>query len=71
MVEGSPHFHRGRWALQRDLRVECLATLCLSGPAAEELICGPIADGGDREDIAMARRCLLIRFSGSRWRNRC
>ncbi len=35
----------------------------MAGPAAEELVCGPISDGGDGEDIAMARRCLLRRFT--------
>ena len=33
-------------------------TLCLAGPAAEELFCGPITDGSDRIDIAMTRRYL-------------
>ncbi len=31
---------------------------CLSGPAAETALCGPITDGGDREDIATARSYL-------------
>jgi hypothetical protein len=35
--------------MQRSTGIECLAILCLSGPAAEEMVCGPICDGGDRE----------------------
>jgi hypothetical protein len=31
----------------------------LVGPGAESLLCGPIADGGDRLDLEMARRCLF------------
>jgi hypothetical protein len=27
----------------------------LSGPAAEELFCGPIKDGGDHTDVTMAK----------------
>jgi hypothetical protein len=38
--------------------VECLTTLCLSGSAAEALICGPITDDSDMTDRAMARRYL-------------
>jgi hypothetical protein len=35
---GHPHLHRGAYKQTHDLAVECLATLWLSGPAAEELI---------------------------------
>jgi len=36
--------------------------MCLSGPAAEELFCGPITDDGDRVDYEMARHHLADRF---------
>ena len=36
--------------------------MCLSGPAAEELFCGPITDDGDRVDYEMARHYLADRF---------
>ena len=52
------YLHRDRYRPPRGLGVECLATMCLSGPAAEAALCGPITDGGDREDIAMARSYL-------------
>lgn len=41
--------------MPRGTGVECLVTVCLAGPAAEEMLCGPIADGGEREDLEMAR----------------
>ena len=62
-VEGSPHLRRGRFHMQRSTGIECLAILCLSGPAAEEMVCGPICDGGDRGDLEMARTYLRSRFS--------
>jgi hypothetical protein len=37
-------------------------TFCLAGPAAEELFCGPIADGNDRADYEMAKHYLARRF---------
>jgi len=75
------YLHRGRYRPPHGLGVECLATMCLSGPAAEAALCGPITDGGDREDIAMARSYLggettaerhrlrqaAARLVGSRW----
>jgi hypothetical protein len=56
--------HRGRYqAPDRNLGSELLAVMCLSGAAAEELICGPISDDGDRVDQQMARRYLRERYS--------
>jgi hypothetical protein len=43
-------------------RLECMATLCLAGPAAEAYFCGSIEDGADRIDIDMARQYLARRF---------
>jgi hypothetical protein len=37
-------------------------TMCLAGPAAEEVFCGPIADGSDRADYEMAKHYLARRF---------
>jgi hypothetical protein len=35
-----------------------MVTLCLAGPAAEKLFCGPIPDNSDRVDQQMAREYL-------------
>jgi hypothetical protein len=32
-----------------------MTTLCLAGPAAEELLCGRPSDGSDLADLQMAR----------------
>jgi hypothetical protein len=54
-----PHLHRARYhAPDADLGLECMVTLCLCGPAAEELFCGPITDGSDQTDYEMARQYL-------------
>ncbi len=57
ITDGS-YLYRGRYRAPRHLGAQRLATMCLSGPAAEAALCGPITDGGDREDIAMARTYL-------------
>jgi hypothetical protein len=55
-VDDRPHLHRGRYhAPTRDLGFEAIAVLCLSGIAAEEMLCGPITDGGDLPDLLMVR----------------
>jgi hypothetical protein len=54
-IIGSPHLRRARWYARTDLEVEQLVTVCLAGPAAEELYCGKITDGGARTDLRMAR----------------
>jgi hypothetical protein len=36
---GTPHFMRGRFVRSRDIAIEHLRLICLSGPAAEELFC--------------------------------
>jgi hypothetical protein len=59
---GTPHLHRGRYRAQHDAGLECMATLCLAGPAAEAYFCGSIQDGADRIDIDMARQYLARRF---------
>jgi hypothetical protein len=55
--------HRDYWHAPSGIGVECMTTLCLAGPAAEEYFCGPIKDGSDEADYQMARRCLARRFS--------
>jgi hypothetical protein len=57
-----PHMHRGRYRAPHDAGLECMATLCLSGPAAEEYFCGSIEVGADRIDVEMVRRYLARRF---------
>jgi hypothetical protein len=56
------HLYRGHYRERADLALECIVTMCLAGPAAEELFCGPIADGSDRADYEMARYYLARRF---------
>jgi ATP-dependent Zn protease len=55
-----PHFARERFVKYRDHRtsVEHLCLICLSGPEAEKLFCGPITDHGDHVDIAMAKNFI-------------
>jgi hypothetical protein len=56
--------HRGRYqAPDRNLGSELLTVMCLSGAAAEELICGPISDDGDQIDIEMVRGYLRERYT--------
>jgi hypothetical protein len=50
-----PHFLRDRFTRRADTALEHLCLICLSGPAAEELFCGPIIDNGDFLDMTMAR----------------
>jgi hypothetical protein len=57
-----PHLHRGRYRAEHEAGLECMATLCLAGPAAEDYFCGSIEDGADRIDIEMARQHLARRF---------
>ena len=58
------NYHADRRAApDRTLGGELLAVMCRSGPAAEELICGPIDDGSDRIDQQMARRYLRDCFA--------
>ena len=58
----TPHLHRGRYRAHHDVGLECMATLCLTGPAAEAYFCGSIEDCADRIDHEMARRHLARRF---------
>ena len=50
-----PHLCRGRYTAPQRCGLECLVTLCLCGPEAEELFCGPIPDGAEQVDYQMAR----------------
>jgi Zn-dependent protease len=54
-ITAVPHMYRGRYSAPPDLGSECMVTLCLAGPAAERLFCGPINDRSDKVDVAMAR----------------
>jgi len=56
------HLYRGHYRERADLALECIVTMCLAGPAAEELFCGPIADGSDRTDYEMAKHYLARQF---------
>jgi hypothetical protein len=55
-----PHFARERFVKYRDHAtcVEHLCLICLSGPEAEKLFCGPITDLGDHTDITMAKNFI-------------
>jgi hypothetical protein len=44
IANGVPHLHRARYRAPHDLGLECMVTLCLSGPAAEELFFGSVTD---------------------------
>jgi hypothetical protein len=54
----TPHLHRGRYRAEANLALECMVTLCLSGPKAEKEFCGPISDNSDRVDYQMAYEYL-------------
>jgi hypothetical protein len=41
---------------------EAWVVMCLAGPAAETLFCGPVISGSDGNDIAMAREYLARQF---------
>src|SRR6516225_10887606 len=58
----TPHLLRGHYRPQHEAGLECMATLCLAGPAAEAYFCGSIEDGADRFDILMAREYLARQF---------
>jgi len=62
-VKDGSYLRRGFYRQSPDIGVECLSIVCLSGPAAEELCCGPITDHGDRIDRQMARGYLRERYS--------
>jgi len=57
-----PHLHRGHYRAPFDTGLECMATLCLAGPASELFFCGSITDGADRTDIATACEYLADYF---------
>jgi hypothetical protein len=59
---GAGHLYRGGYRERADLALECIVIMSLAGPAAEEFFCGPIEDGTDRADYAMARHYLARRF---------
>ena len=57
-IDGRPHLDRGGFRRESNAAAEALAVVCLSGPAAEELCCGPIIDGSDLVDERQARNYL-------------
>jgi hypothetical protein len=55
IVGDRPHLRRGRYRPACPIAgLHRLVTLCLSGPEAERVFCGPITDGGDTADRRMA-----------------
>jgi hypothetical protein len=58
----TPHLHRGHYRALHGVALEAMCILCLSGPAAEEYLVGPITDDSDHIDIEMARGYLARRF---------
>ena len=63
----APAMHRGRYKPPTaDIGVEVMATLCLAGPASEQLFCGEIIDGSDTTDIEMARGYLMDHYNAVR-----
>jgi hypothetical protein len=50
-VNDAPHTHRARYRAPHDLGLETIVTMCLCGPAAEELFCGAIENGSDAGDL--------------------
>jgi hypothetical protein len=62
-VNDAPHTHRARYRAPHDLGLETIVTMCLCGPAAEELFCGAIEDGSDAGDLQMAREYLARSIS--------
>jgi hypothetical protein len=57
-IDNAPNMHRGAYKAAHACGLECLTVLCLAGIAAEEMLCGPITDGGDAPDLQMAREYL-------------
>jgi hypothetical protein len=45
---------RGYYSERRDIAVQAMVVLCLSGRASEETYVGPTMDDSDRIDLAMA-----------------
>jgi hypothetical protein len=59
IAANKPHMHRGHYCAPiGTFSAESMATLALSGPAAERLFCGEITDDSDQIDMAMAREYL-------------
>jgi hypothetical protein len=56
------HLYRGNYRQRADLGLECMVTMCLAGPAAEALFCGPTDDRSGRTDHEMAKHYLSRRF---------
>ena len=61
----TPHLHRPHYRAPHDCGLETIVTLCLSGPAAEELFFGSIEDGGDQGDLQIAREYVSRAISNS------
>jgi hypothetical protein len=58
-IDHAPNMHRGHSKAAHACGFECLTVLCLAGPAAEELFCGPITDpAAIQQDLRMARAHL-------------
>jgi hypothetical protein len=57
-IKNKPHLRSACYRAPHDCGLECMVTLCLSGPEAEKEFCGPISDDSDRVDYEMAREYL-------------
>jgi hypothetical protein len=58
-----PNLFRDLWLAPAGLdSVQCMATLCLAGIEAEKAFCGSFDDGGNSDDVVMARHYLSRRF---------
>jgi hypothetical protein len=62
-IDPPPNLRRGAYKAEHSCGLERLTVLCLAGPAAEEMFCGPITDGGDEPDLRMAREHLARSIS--------
>jgi hypothetical protein len=60
----NPCIRRAHYRPRHDRGAECMAIFCLSGGAAEELLCGP-GNCGDVIDHSTACEALLRRYSGA------
>ena len=59
IADDHPHLHRGHYRPPTAaFGLECMVTLCLSGPEAEREFCGPISDDSDAVDYQMAYEYL-------------
>lgn len=57
----TPHLYRGHYRPPRGVDgLQAMCIVCLAGPIGEQLLCGPISEGGDQIDYDMAREYLAM-----------